>query len=272
MINAFRFANVTLPLAEFVTIGDVGNAADTTGYGDVSYEYRIARYAISEGDIATYNAAPVNSTRQITLDSRGTDKPATSVSWNEAARYVNWLNEREGEQAAYNFTTGGVNDNISLWAVANSWTAGGENRYRHKDTKYFLPSKDEWYKAAYYKSGGTNAGYWLYPTGADSAPAEVTSGTTTGTAVYNFIGIPADVTQAGGLSPYGTMGQGGNTYELIESAFDGNNNLGSENRWLRGGYWQSGSDELASTNVLITNVSPASEQLIIGFRVAAVSV
>ncbi len=38
---------------------------------------------------------------------------------------------------------------------------------------YLLPSEDEWYKAAYYKSGGTNAGYWNYPTKNDLAPSNV---------------------------------------------------------------------------------------------------
>ena len=27
---------------------------------------------------------------------------------------------------------------------------------------YFIPTVDEWYKAAYYKGGGVNAGYWTY--------------------------------------------------------------------------------------------------------------
>ena len=43
---------------------------------------------------------------------------------------------------------------------------------------FFLPSEDEWYKAAYYKGGGTNAGYWDYPTQSDTAPtAELPVGT-----------------------------------------------------------------------------------------------
>jgi len=31
-----------------------------------------------------------------------------------------------------------------------------------------VASEDEWYKAAYYKGGSTNAGYWYYPTGSDT--------------------------------------------------------------------------------------------------------
>ena len=264
------------PLTEFVTIRDAGNAVDApqepqnVGYGDVSYVYQIGRYTISEGDIATYNAAPVNSTRQITLDNRGTDKPAT-ISWNEAARYINWLNIREGFQPAYKFDTGGVNDNISLWAVADSWTAGGENRYRHKYTTYFLPSENEWYKAAYYDSQADV--YYTYATGSDTLPTPTAGSTITGEAVYAQPGGqgPADVNNAGGLSPYGTMGQGGNVYEWIESALfstlQGTNDPATEARGVRGGSWVS--DPPNQSNFRSGN-NPDSEIFSNGFRVAKV--
>ena len=87
--------------------------------------------------------------------------PATGVSWNEAARFVNWLNTSQGYQAAYNFTTSGVNDNIALWSPAEAWQQGGENLFRHKDAHYWLPSMDEWYKAAYYDP--ENETYGKYP-------------------------------------------------------------------------------------------------------------
>ena len=36
---------------------------------------------------------------------------------------------------------------------------------------YWIPTENEWYKAAYYKSGGTNAGYWTYTTKSNTAPS-----------------------------------------------------------------------------------------------------
>jgi formylglycine-generating enzyme required for sulfatase activity len=121
-----------------------------------------------------------------------------------------------------------------------AWTAGGTNLYRNANCVYFLPSENEWYKAAYYdpaKNGGTG-GYWQYPTGSDSAPTAVGSGTNPGTAVYNqpWGNGPASVFQTGGLSPYGTMGQGGNVWQWEESAWDGNNDVAQEARGLCGGY------------------------------------
>jgi len=265
------------PLTEFVTIRDPGNTTDTTSFGDVSYAYQIGKYAIRETDIDAYNADPANAgTLQITLTERGDDKPATNVSWNEAARYVNWLNTREGEQGAYKFTTNGVNDDIALWSSAEAWQTDGENLFRHKDAKYFLPSEDEWYKAAYYKSGGTNAGYWLYPTGSDTDPVPTAGSTITGEAVYNQTTGqgPADVDNAGGLSPYGTMGQGGNTYEWCESAFDGTNDSTTESRAARGGDWDDGAVSVPPAQNLQSGVRaqypPGGESTSIGFRVAKV--
>ena len=273
-VNGLRVAKTIAPPVELVTIGDAGNVADTTTYGAVPYEYRISKYEISEGDIATYNADPVNSTRLIVTSSRGTNKPATNISRNEMARYVNWLNTREGKQGAYKFTTNGVNDDIALWSSAEAWQTDGENLFRHKDAKYFLPSEDEWYKAAYYKSGSTNAGYWLYPTGSDTAPAIIpfSSGGTVG-AVYGFKSSPADVDNCGSLSPYGTMGQGGNAFELLESAFDGTNDSGVDVRVARGGGYASntsattllkGTRNFLETNKIYTGADT------FGFRVAAV--
>ena len=270
---------------EFVTIGNPGNAADTDANaqplnaGAVGYSYDIGKFEVSEDMIEKYNAnfGTANSLA-ITKDTRGTAKPATSVSWNEAARFVNWLNTSTGNQAAYKFTAGGVNDNIALWT---SGDAGYDvnNKYRNSLAKYVLPSYNEWYKAAYYdpnKSGVGIGGYWDYATGSDSAPTAVASGTGTGAngnneAVYDFQSGPADVTQAGGLSPYGVMGLGGNASEWEESSGDLANSSGPSNRGIRGGNWTDyGSSDLSSSSRYSGN-GPSLEFFLIGFRVASLS-
>jgi hypothetical protein len=43
---------------------------------------------------------------------------------------------------------------LTLWSSAQAWQVGGQNLYRHKDAYYFLPSEDEWYKAAFHKNDG----------------------------------------------------------------------------------------------------------------------
>ena len=232
---------------EFVTIGNPNNAADTTGApnpaGAVGYEYGIGKFEVSEDMINKFNASQ---SLQITKDTRGTNKPATSVSWNEAARFVNWLNTSTGGFAAYKFTTSGVNDDIALWTTADTLDYDSANPYRSKRATYVLPSYNEWYKAAYYDP--SNSTYYDYTTGSNTAPTAVASGTGAGTAVYNGQSGPADVTQAGGLSPYGVMGLGGNVREWEESSQDLANSSVSSSRGFRGGYWGSNSNDLSSSS------------------------
>jgi hypothetical protein len=110
-----------------------------------------------------------------------------------------------------------------------------------------------------------------YPTGSDSAPGAVASGTGAGAAVYDQPGAqgPADIENAGGLSPYGTMGQGGNAFEWVESASDGEYDSGSKFRALRGFSWNY---DVAALMGVLGRVGDAvsDETITYGFRVAAV--
>ena len=95
------------------------------------------------------------------------------------------------------------------------------------------------------------------------------SGTDASTAVYGVQSAPSDVAQAGGLSPSGTRGQGGNVAEWLESAWDGTNNQAAEARATRGGDWFGPADELAAAAREIN--SPDYENDMLGFRVASVT-
>jgi len=259
---------------DFATIGNAGNTADNTTYGAVGYTYRMGVYEVSRDMITKYNAIGTGPTLTMSdmtsFGGNGAARPATGVSWNEAARFVNYLNTSKGFDAAYKFTTGGANDNIALWQFGDTGY-NAANPFRNSNAHYFLPSEDEWYKAAYYdpnKSGG--AGYWDYATGSDTAPTAVASGTTIGTAVYDQSSGtgPADITNAGGLSAYGTMAQNGNVREWGESGFTAPNDTSGESRLIRGGLWSASSGFLASSNR--DSHSPASGNVGVGFRVAAV--
>ncbi len=229
---------------DFVSIGDAGNAPDPlTGYGVVPYEYRIGKYEISLDQIRKATSGGLSNV--VVWDGRIpdgvlwlSDQPGAFTKWYEAAAFVNWLNISKGHQAAYNLTYSG-NDlwNMALWSSEEAWTQGGANPFRHKGAHYFLPAENEWYKAAYFNP--TTSNYFIYPTGSDKAPVSVASGTDPDTAVYGltFELGPALVMEAGGLSPYGTMGQGGNIWEYNESAFDGTNDSPDERRVTRGGIW-----------------------------------
>ena len=215
--------------------------------GSVAYAYNMGKYEVSEDMISKYNLSYGNANSlAITKDTRGVDKPATNVSWNEAARFTNWLNTSSGYAAAYKFD---VNGDSQVWTISDAGYAA-LNPYRNSLANYVLPSMDEWYKAAYYDP--TTTTYFDYATGSNTAPAAVVSGNGTGSngnneAVYNGQLGPADITSAGGLSPYGIMGLGGNVFEWEETSFDLNNSSSSSARGFRGGYWNINSLALSSS-------------------------
>jgi formylglycine-generating enzyme required for sulfatase activity len=271
---------------EFVTIGNPGNAGDTNGGskipGSVAYEYAMGKFEVSRDMITKYNAEfGISNNLEIGMRfSWGSSKPAASISWNEAARFVNWLNTSTDGFAAYKFNPNEVNKanaHITLWTAADTLDFDPANPYRSKRATYVLPSTNEWYKAAYYdpnKPGGP--GYWNFATGSDAFPIAVASGTAAGTDVWNqrFYGSePADVDQAGGLSPYGVMGMGGNVMEWHETADDYTNNRPNEERRTSRGWWREWNANALKKGADF-QVNPGSGsyfQFDFGFRVASLT-
>lgn len=157
-----------------------------------------------------------------------------------------------------------------MWAPGEAGY-DSSNRYRNSLAKYFLPNSNEWYKAAYYNPG--NSTHYDFANGSDTAPLAVTVGTSDNTAVWrdfdsNILPTgPADVTNAGGLSPYGVMGLNGNVREWEESSFDLLNSSGSSDRGRRGGQYSSaGSVDLQSSTRYTGTTNNSGN--ITGFRVA----
>ena len=277
---------------EFVTIGNPGNPPDDTGNpnraGGVDYIYNMGKYEISRDAIEKANA---EGNLGLTLDPMDfvtglgdgprPAMPATGISWNEAARFVNWLNTSNGFTPAYKFSTQpedigyDANANVELWQPTDAGY-DAHNLFRNSQAHYFLPSVDEWYKAAFYdpNANGGSGGYWNYPTVSDRVPRRIAGGTGDFTAVWNqqFAQGPADITDAGGLSPYGTMAQGGNVYEWEETTYDLANDVGSSVHGVRGGYWSSGLFGSLSASVRYGSDIPPNESVdIVGFRVASVT-
>jgi formylglycine-generating enzyme required for sulfatase activity len=253
---------------EFVRIGSPNNPPDTTDRpvtdGAVSYEYRIGKYEISEDMINKANAL---GGLGITHDGRGANFPATSISWFEAAQFVNWLNTSTGSVPAYKFDDLG---NFQLW---DPMDAGydANNLYRNSLAFYFLPSLDEWHKAAYYDPVAMS--YYDYPTGSDAVPDGIDSiGDTIFDAVFDdgaFNPDPNEIMNVGLLSPYGTAGQGGNAAEWLEAAIDRANDFPNEGREFRGGAWNFGPSSMAASNDGV-GLPPSTGLDWLGFRVATV--
>jgi formylglycine-generating enzyme required for sulfatase activity len=256
---------------DFVTIGNPGNAADTTGSpnpaGSVAYTYNLGKYEVSRYMIDKANSAGglgITITDMSSYGGNGVNRPATGITWYQAAKFVNWLNTSTGGTAAYKFDGSG---RFQLWSEGDAGY-DANNLFRNSLAKYVIASSNEWYKGAYGNLDGT----WNnYATGSDSAPTAVASGTAANTAVYNGQSGPADIFSAGGLSAYGTMAQGGNVFEWVETAQDGSNNITDENRESRGGRWNNTNGSLSASTRVNLGLAPSGENSpYIGFRVASV--
>ena len=91
----------------FTTIGNPVNLPDTTGSpnpaGSVPYVYNIGTYDISRDMITKANNVgnlAITLQDMTSFGGNGVNRPATGVSWNEAARFVNWLNTSTGNPKA----------------------------------------------------------------------------------------------------------------------------------------------------------------------------
>ena len=225
----------------FTRIGNAQNIGDTkvNEYGEtridgaVDYHYSISTYEISRNQVLKAIAAGLTGIQapdywgyysypSDPYYQEEINKPAAEMTLGEVARFVNFLNTAQGYHEAYKINT--ITGEFDLWSETDPGF-NPLNPLRNNLARYWIPSVDEWYKAAYYdpNHGGEGVGgYWKYATGSDTPPTAVEQGTAPGTAVfYDPVNggayQPAEVTKAGGPSPYGTVGQNGNVSEWTET-------------------------------------------------------
>ena len=253
---------------EYVRVGNPNNAADpTTSYGAVDHAYWIGKYEVTNAQYAEFlNAKGQSNAHEIynssmaaygitlsgssgsysyTVSSALANRPVVFVSWFDAARFANWMGNGQGngdmETGAY--TLNGATSGI---ITAN---AGAQ---------VYIPSENEWYKAAYFSAASRS--YSIYPNVQNSistAYANYGSSASTNVGTYSGYG-----------SYYGTFDQGGNVWEWNAAV------IGSS-RGLRGGAWYDSSffsqaNLLSSSDRFSFDPSLASGSL--GFRVAATSI
>jgi formylglycine-generating enzyme required for sulfatase activity len=285
-------AQVTL---DMVTVGDPGNTADTTTYGAVATSFQIMKYEFTNRQYTDFlNSVDANGTNPYSVydasmgsNARGGisftsgasigskyaarpnmgDKPVNYVSWFDAARVSNWY--QNGATSSSSTETG-------AYTLVGGQTTGIAPAVNPGAT-FYVPTEDQWYKAAYYKGGSTNAGYWDYATQSDSDPAAVTagltgvgsSGSTGNFANYNakasWNGRTGNVTTVGtngGASAYGAFDMSGNVTEWNDLT-----GAAGSSRGLRGGDWANNAFSLSSSNR--STIDPSSGSALYGFRLAS---
>ena len=289
-----------------VTVGDAGNSSDsTTDLGGVSYIYKIGKYpvtiaqyteflnAVAQTDtysLYSTNMAAVTNVAGIsrsgtsgsyiysvmTNDGYSGNRPITSVSWFSAARFANWMANNQPTGAQDNTTT---EDGAYPLSGATSGLTVSKNLVNpntEASPTFYLPSDDEWYKAAYYNGGGT---YYLFATQSNTVPGNAIGSssnqanyisnqtgycTTQSFATSLSVNYLTDVgIFTGSPSHYGTFDQTGNVWE-----WNASNNDAQQYATLRGGAYTSTVPPYLLASYYLSTL-PSESAVNLGFRLAA---
>ena len=275
---------------DFVTISGDAAAANGTNisqatspendsyrtFSDPRTDFRIGTYEVTNDQwnkfAATPGVLPIHAYHSDAYDTdpywTREDVPANNVSWYEAAQFVNYLNTSTGHQAAYKFTEmEGTNyQTFGLWSPEEA--AGGTNLYRHKDAFYFLPTEDEWVKAAYWN--GTAIQDYATKAGETLVQGDGVSGTGWNyrdQATYAYATSDHGPWEVGSGSEElnGTFDMMGNVWEWTESPYFGTSEVDA---WptLKGGSYY---DTAGLRPVHRIRTTPDDEIARLGFRVAS---
>ena len=284
-------------------VGSFGNAPNpTTGLGRVTYDYKISAYettiaqyadflnnsyAGKNGLYGVYNTnigstASLNPPNGVGITQSGSagsytytvvsgfaDKPVNNINWFSAARFVNWY--ANGKSGAASATETGS-------YTIPAGRATGDVVARNAGAQIFLPSANEWTKAAFYDP--TSQSYKTWPTNSNTRPTPtVPTGNETITAEnsanFRAVGATGKITNVGTYvnttSTYGLFDMAGNANEMTDTAQTGD---ASKFQTL-GGSWASTAstmDSFYSSNNVGEFKIADSATAAIGFRVAAVAV
>lgn len=283
-----------------VPVGHPGNAADpATGYGAVANSFRMGTYKVTiaqyveflnavasippnnvikglfkcemdelKGDCATSKRQDPGQLIQRTgsgtsgspyvytarsssyWGASASKRPIPWVTWFDAARFANWMHNGQGSGST----------ETGAYTLVNYQEAGYVAR--NPGALFFIPSEDEWYKAAYYDPTKADANkYWNYPAKSDVPPRIALVPNLVDTTILVPLSPAANFQNvykrnaAGVLTPvgsytastsyYGTCDQGGLLWEWTEAAYP--NASAGPNRIVRGGSWGPGLTPLRKT-------------------------
>lgn len=226
----------------WAVIGDPGNPSAPSSLfpfqpggparGGVNYEYRISKTEVTVGQWARFVSAylPYYKGNAINPGFHGNGilyvgpftgyqvrwdlNAPTTMNWQYAARYCNWLhNGMATNQEAFEL---GVYDMSTL--VIDPITGRGQmNTTPMPGARVWIPTLDEWTKAAYYdpdRHGPGQGGYWMYPNSSDTQSVAGLPSEGGQTSRGSLMQMPVG-SYPGTVSPWGLLDVSGGVAEIL---------------------------------------------------------
>jgi len=190
----FRIASYSNPhnYSDMVEVSQPFNPSDSNGYGSVPYSFYIEKYPVTNckyveflnsvannlslmvpteitavyhsgmsGCYGGINRTVTNNTANYTVQPDMDHKPVRFITTAATHMYANWLSNNKAS---------GITSTRTGTYSSNSQTI---RDFENCNDKYFIPSENEWYKAAYYNP--VSSGYWTYSTQTNLIPQAVTA-------------------------------------------------------------------------------------------------
>ena len=262
---------------EWVTIGAVGNKGYdgldpdprqfVTGRGSVNYEYRMATTEITTGQWLEFmNTVNARNERgsfifdplhwgaeedfsytgpgdrfklRADLGEKAARMPVAGMTWEDAARYCNWLHNGKQSDAS---TLGYGAYDASGFNMPGSGALEDQER-RLPGAKFWIPSFDERLKAVHYdpekvNEDGSVGGWWLGPYGSDELPlfgfpedgGESSGGVISISKDFDLIPVVGAYETR---TPWGLADASGGVSEWLEDPFSFHNGV-YDSRWVDG--------------------------------------
>ena len=262
---SWNFATITHPGNRLPTLAEYGaNVLPRVEFGRVDYTYRIATTEVTgrqwhefvqayapfvdpnfvefrgfNGAASEFLGYDNNGTPVYRLNDLRADVAATEISWRFAARFVNWLHNGKptGQTVTRDAFERGAYDTSTFFTDPKTGVFTDQRR-RSDGARFWIPSVDEWVKAAYFdpnRYGPGQAGYWRYPISQNTPPTPGLPGQP-GAQSAAGLGTPPQLINSGSYpdvrSPWGLLDTSGGALEWCEDA----NPFGATTRLLRGSW------------------------------------
>jgi len=286
VVAACCSAATAAPIAiNFVTIGNAGNAANPSapanvaglGGGAVNYVFNIGRSEVTNAQYAEFlnsvarvsdSNALFNPSMQITRTGSAPNfsyaptggngsLPVAFVSFNDTFRFANWLNNGMPDTG---FQDANTTENGAYDMALSQPT-------RQAGATFWIPSVNEWYKAAFYNPTLNSGlgGYTLYPVNSATMTASAPPGTSTSANFNSVVGTTTAVdSYSTATSYYGAYDMAGNAQERLDTP------VGSSYYLMQSSYLGGIFSAASNQSMAFASADRTAESAWHGFRVAAV--